>query len=387
MLRSLLSVGYRPFFLFCAVNAFAWMLRWLTLLSGDGAPTQGWPPSTLHAHEMIYGTAVAAIAGFLLTAVPNWTDTRRITGARLAGLVALWLLGRAALVLSDHLDPLFVAFVDVPFLPVLAHALARPILRSGKWHNYPVVGVLVGLAFANGAIHIGLLQSKPLMLRAGTYGAVYLVVMLMLVISGRVVPLFTRNALRRRGIDAPVVTNRIVAGAAVGSATAVLALDLLDPGDRLAAWISLLAGPLLLARQSGWQLRRVLGDPMLWILHLGHAWLALGFAAYGASSFWGHFFGAGAIHAFTAGAMGTLILGMMPRVALGHSGRAIEASMGTRVMFVLVLVGALVRVVGAIGVPAFYSTSLLAGGFLWAAAWLVFCVLYAKILVVPPELA
>ncbi len=383
MLQAVLSAGYRPFFLLGAINAFASMAPWLYMLSGRLVPTQGWPPSTLHAHEMIYGTVVAAIAGFLLTAVPNWTNTVRVAGVRLGALVALWLLGRMAVALSGLIDPVLVAFVDVAFLPVLALTIGVPILRARKPRNYPVVGVLVGLAVANGAIHFGLLQSQPLVMRAGTYGGVYLVVVMMLIISGRVVPLFTTNSLRRLGVDAAATSNPLLGGAAIGSAITVMALDLIDPGSSIAGALALLTGPLLLLRQSGWQFRHVLGEPMLWILHLGHAWMSVGFVAYGVSNLWGHFFGAGAIHSFTAGAMGSLILGMMPRVTLGHSGRVIEASKATAIMFALVLVGGFIRVAGAIGVSDYYLTSLLLGGSLWSSAWLVFCLLYGKVLVSP----
>ena len=169
----------------------------------------------------------------------------------------------------------------------------------------------------------------------------------------------------------------------MAAAVSALALDLIDPASRLGAWIALGAAPLLVARQGRWQFPRTLDQPMLWILHLGHGWLALGLACHGFSVLWGEFFGAAATHAFTAGAMGTLILGMMTRVALGHSGRPIEASAGTRLMFVLVIAGALLRIAGAAGVPGLYRPGLLIGGSLWVAAWALFCILYAKILVGP----
>ena len=383
MLQSLFSAGYRPFFLLGALNAVGSMAPWLFLLSGSPVPTQGWPPAALHAHEMIYGTVVPAIAGFLLTAVPNWTDTPRIKGPPLAGLVLLWMLGRVALVLAGPLDPTIVATLDIAFLPVLALCLGVPIFQSGKWRNYPVVGVLIALAAANTAIHLGLIRSNPVALRAGTFGAVYLVVVLMLIISGRVVPLFTRNTLRKRGIDTPVGTNARLGALAIATALLALGADLVQPASRFGAWLALGAAPLLLARQSGWAFRRIGDDPMLWVLHLGHAWLALGFACHGFSILWGEFFGAAATHAFTAGAMGTLILGMMPRVALGHSGRPIAASMGTRVMFGLVITGAILRIGGAAGIPGLYRPGLLIGGLLWTSAWILFCVVYSRVLLMP----
>ena len=383
VLRNLLSLGYRPFFLLGAVNAWASMLPWLYVLSGGHVPTQGWPPHTLHAHEMIYGTVVPAIAGFLLTAVPSWTQTPPIVGARLAGLVLLWLAGRAALVLAGPVDPIAVAAVDVSFLPVLAWSVGRPIVGAGRWRNYPIVLVLLGLATANALIHLGLARSDLAALRMGTYGAVYLVVVLMLVISGRLVPLFTGNVLQRQGTLAPVSTIRAVGALAVATAVVAMGLDLASPMSRASAWLAWIAAPLLLFRQSGWQLRLTRGQPMLWILHLGHAWLALGFALHGASILLGSFIGAGALHAWTAGAMGTLILGVMSRVALGHSGRPIEASTGTLVAFALVLAGALIRVAGAASASGLYTPGLLLGGAVWSAAWIVWTAAYAGILTGP----
>jgi uncharacterized protein involved in response to NO len=381
--RVVLSRGFRLFFLFGALNAFASMVPWLWVLAGGAVPTQGWSPHTLHAHELLYGTVVPAIAGFLLTAVPNWTQTAPVVGARLAGLLALWLAGRVALVLAGPVAPGVVATVDVAFLPVLAVVVGLPILRARRPRNLPVVGVLVGLAAANAAIHFGLQAQQPAVLRAGTFGAVYLVVVLMLVISGRIVPLFTRNALERQGVTAAVSTPRAIGAAALAAAVTALALDLATPRSEASAWVALAAAPLLLARQGGWQPMKVTGQPMLWILHLGHAWIALGFALHGMSVLSGWFVGAGALHAFTAGAMGTLILGVMPRVALGHTGRAIVASRATVAMFGLVISGALLRVVGASTAGPLYQPAVIVGGSLWSAAWLVFCVAYGKVLLGP----
>jgi uncharacterized protein involved in response to NO len=383
MLAVALSRGFRPFFLLAALNAAAAMVPWLYVLWGGAVPTQGWPAPTLHAHEMLYGTVVPVIAGFLLTAVPNWTNTTPISGRPLGGLVALWMAGRIALVLAGPVAPLVVAAVDVAFLPVLAAVVGLPIVRSGKLRNFPVVLVLLGLALANAAIHYGLRAPHAAALRTGTTGTVYLVVMLMLIISGRIVPLFTRNALSRSGLDVSVSTPPVVGGLALATALIALALDLAQPRSELAAWLALAAAPLLLARQGFWQPLRVVGEPMLWILHLGHAWLALGFALHGLSALSGQLVGAGALHAFTAGAMGTLILGVMPRVALGHTGRPIVASPATIAMFMLVILGAVLRVAGALSTGPSYRPTVLAGGTLWTSAWLVFCVVYWRTLLGP----
>jgi uncharacterized protein involved in response to NO len=383
MLENLFSRGYRPFFLLGAVNAWASMLPWLYVLSGGEVPTQGWPPHTLHAHEILYGTVVPAIAGFLLTAVPNWTHSDPVVGRPLAGLLLLWLAGRVALVLAGPLDPLAVAVIDVSFLPVLAWTLARPIVGARSWRNLPILAVLLGVATANASIHLGLARSEPAALRMGTYGAVYLIVLLMLIVSGRLIPLFTRNTLERLGTPAAITTIPSVGALGIAVGGIALGLDLVYPANSVSGWLALMAAPVLLLRQSRWQPHRTLRQPMLWILHLGHGWLVLGFALFGASNLWGSLMGAGALHAFTAGAMGTLMLGVMSRVTLGHSGRPIEASTATVVAFGFVVIGAAIRVASASPAMGFYAPGVLVGGSVWAAAWIVWTASYAAALVGP----
>lgn len=385
MSSHLLSVGYRPFFLLAGVNAWGTMSAWLIALAGGRPPTQVWPPPTYHAHEMIFGTVVAVIAGFLLTAVPNWTGTARVAGGRLAGLALLHAAGRLVLLFSGSIGPVQAALVDVAFLPCLAILIALPILRTRNWRNLPVVAVVLGMAAANVAVHRGLALADYRLLRVGTHGAVYLVVILMLIIAGRVVPNFTRNALMRSGIEVRVRNRPRWGPLAVGVACLALVADLAWPDSRVGGVLALLAAPLLVVRQSGWQFPDTLRYPMLWVLHVGHFWLAIGFACIGISTLWAVGIGAAALHALTAGAMGTLMLGMMTRVSLGHSGRPIEAGSGTVWIFALVILGATIRILGAWGweAAAIYQPSVLIGGALWTAAWVLFSLLYTRILIAP----
>lgn len=381
LFQSLLSIGYRPFFLLAALDAGVSMGPWLYVLAGGEAPTRGWTPQYLHAHEMIYGTVVAVIAGFLLTAVPNWTGRQRVEPSTLTGLILLYLVGRIAVLASGFLAPLWVAILDVAFLPVLALLVLAPVVHSRNWRNLPVVVVLVAMAAANATIHLALARGDYAMLRVGLYGSVYSVVMMMIIISGRIVPAFTRNAERARGSDAIIAERPVLGPISVLVSCAALLADLWQPRGSLATGLAFAAAPLLLIRQSGWQFRRVLDRPMLWILHVGHFWLVVGFLCLGLSNAAGFGIGAAALHALTAGAMGTLILGMMPRVALGHSGRPIEARSATLWMFGLVIVGAIVRVVGAAGEVTLYRPGLWVGGGLWTSAWIVFLFSYTRILV------
>jgi uncharacterized protein involved in response to NO len=376
-----LSAGFRAFFWLAAINAASSIATWLAYLSGMPIGTQGWPPMTLHAHEMIHGTVVAAIAGFLLTAVPNWCGSPPLRGARIGALLALWGIGRLALVAGDVIPRPLVALLDGAFLPVLAFVLGAPIARSRKWRNFPVVGVLLALALANGAMHAGLMRTDPQLLRAGVYGSVYLAVVLMLIISGRVVPLFTRNALQRKTPDISVESNSWIGGSAIAATILALGLDLVLPASHASGSVALLAAALILVRQWHWKPGHTLARPILWILHVGHAFLALGLACHAAATLGSALPRTAALHAFTAGAMGSMILGMMTRVSLGHTGRPIEASHFTVVAYVAVVTGALVRVFGPMWVaPSHQLPVMLLSGCAFAAAYLIFAIEFAPIL-------
>ena len=383
MLRDLFSAGFRPFFFLAACNAWASMLPWLAVLGGTEVPTQGWPPHTLHAHEMLYGTVVPVIAGFLLTAVPNWTGTPAVTGGRLVALVALYLAGRVALVVAGPVDPFVVAIVDLAFLPVLAMFVLVPIWRARLFRNVPVVLVLLVLTLANGFIHAGLATGDALMLRTATHAAVYVIVVLMLVIGGRVIPLFTKNALTDRDRASRIGGSRKLDALCFLTAMSTMVIVLVAPASAAVAPLALVAGACVLLRMKGWQSLATRRQPMLWVLHVGHAWIAIGFLCLGLSASLGIGIGAAALHGFTAGAMGTLMLGMMSRVTLGHTGREIEACGKTLLVFALVIAGAVIRIAGGLGPVEFYRGSMLLGGGLFTAAWFVWTVTYAGILFRP----
>jgi len=374
------SAGFRAFFWLGALNAVASLATWLGFLSGIAIATQGWPPQSLHAHEMLHGTVVPAIAGFLLTAVPEWTGTAALRGRPVAALVGLWMMGRVGLVLGGALPQGVVLLLDVAFLPVLAVAVGGPIVRSGKSRNLPVVLVLVALAAANAVMHVALMRSDGTMMRVGVYGSVYLAVLLMLLISGRIVPLFTRNALARSGIELDVRGNPRVGGLALGASALALTIDLASPNSPLGAAAALLAAPLLLARQMFWKPRHAWRRPMLWILHAGHAWIAIGLACHGVAVLARTLSPSAALHAFTAGAMGCMILGMMTRVSLGHTGRPIEASQLTVLAYLAVVLAGALRVFGPAVAPGHALLIYQLSGTAFAAGYLAFAVEFTPIL-------
>ncbi|MAE94407.1 MAG: hypothetical protein CL910_07085 [Deltaproteobacteria bacterium] len=369
---ALFSAGFRPFFFFGAWNAVASLATWMLFLAGMSIGTQGWPPQILHAHEMVNGTVVAAIAGFLLTSVPRWCGIGSFSRTRSATLFGMWAAGRVALLLGDLLPHAIVAIVDASFLFALAWTIGIPIARSGKWRNLGVVASVLGIAAANVAIDVGWIGHRPALLRAGTYALVYAPVALLLVISGRLIPLFTRNAFRRQGRETQVSSWRAVGATAVSAGIAAMVLDLWQPGGVAGGALAALAAPLLVLRQVPWRPIQGRSEALLWILQAGHAWLAIGFACHAIHSLHGGFAGASALHAFTLGGMGSLILGIMARVSLGHTGRPIVASRLSICAFTLVTVAGAVRVFGPVFWPSSYLPTVWIAGALFGLAFTFF---------------
>lgn len=379
---TILQRGFRPFFLLAATYGCFYVPLWLAVLGGLG-PAPGWnDPITWHAHEMLFGMVAAAIAGFLLTSVPVWTGTPPVVGMRLAILVVLWSVGRAALLLAGVIPPVVTAALDLAFLPALVVALAAPLLATSQRRNVGFLGVLLALTFANAALHATALGHGILPLRTALRGAVDGVAVLLVVIGGRITPAFTRSAFARAGLAAPVHARPWLDRLAIGGVVAAAITGMLGL-DALRGVACAIAGTAVLGRLAGWQTRRTLGDPLLWSLHLGQAWLGVGLLLGAASQASAAVPPSIALHALTAGAMGTTIVAVMTRVALGHTGRPLVAPPGTTAIYALVAAGALTRVVAPMLWPAnaLYAWSL-AGG-LWAAGFGLFLARYGPILLRP----
>jgi uncharacterized protein involved in response to NO len=377
---ALFGRGFRPFFLALGVYATCVVPAWLAIWRGAlGAPA--WlAPSLWHAHEMLFGVVGAAIAGFLLTAAPVWAGRPAPCGAPLAALLALWAAGRLAMLAAGVLPAALVAALDGAFLPALAAVLARLLWRTGQRHNLGVVALVALLALANLAVHaqaLGLADgAAPRALRLAVDGIVALIV----VIGGRITPAFTTNALRRRGVDAAAVSPPWLDRGAVAAVLLFLAADALAPRSAASGAAAALAAVAVAARMAGWQTRRALGDPLLWSLHAGMAWVALGLALVAAGDL-GRAVPPGAgLHALAAGAMGSMILAVITRVSLGHTGRALVLPRGAVACYALVHAGAAARVLSTLAPPAAQMPLLELGGLLWAAAFGLFALLYAGIL-------
>ncbi len=380
---AVFSAGFRPFFLCAAASAALAVPLWLLAFAGHIELPSHLTPTTWHVHEMVFGYAAATVAGFLLTAIPNWTGRLPLQGRPLAGLVLLWFLGRVTVLASARIGGAGVAAVaDLAFPAVFLAVVAREIVVGRNWRNLPMVGALALLLIGNSLVHaeaLGWWAGAAVGNRLG----IATLLMLITLVGGRIVPSFTRNwlakALPGAALPAPFDTfDRVVM---VLTALA-LACWVLWPDGTVAAPIELAAGVALAARLARWRGGGTWREPLVVVLHLGYGWLALGFLLLGASEFIGWLPPTAALHALTAGAIGTMTLAVMTRASLGHTGHALTAGRGTVAIYALVTVAALLRLLAPLGGSA-YLTLLCLAGLAWSGAFGLFVALYAPALIRP----
>lgn len=367
---AFLSFGFRPFFLLAGIWAPVTLLVSLWMILGGEAPSVAWPAIDWHVHEMLFGYVAAAIAGFLLTAVPNWTGRLPVRGAPLLGLACLWGLGRLAMLVSGWIGLVAAAAVDLVFLVGLAVVAAREIVAGGNWRNLPIVSMIGLLVLANALFHaevLGLVSSAGVAARF----AIAVVTLLIALIGGRIVPSFTRNWLVARESQAlPVPFGRFDKLSLVLTALACV-VWIAAPDGPVTAVALAFAAVANGARFLRWQGHRTLREPLLFVLHLGYAWVPAGLALSAASAWSPAVPPVAGVHALTVGAMATMTLAVMSRAILGHTGRALKAPAGLTVSFVLITFAALCRM--AVAVIPDGATALLA---LSAAAWIGAFVLF-----------
>ncbi len=378
------SEGLRPFFLLGAAFAALSIPLWVFLVSGTiELPMRG-GPLVWHIHEAIFGFVVAAIAGFLTTAVPQWTGRPPLRGPALMLLVLLWLTGRAAWLVSEVLPVWLVAALDVAFLPALCLALAAGIVQQRQWRNLPVLVMVLTLAAGNLLIHLSLAAVMVDGQTLGFHLSLFAVILLVTIIGGRIVPTFTRNALQkadRSGILFNNPTLNVACNAAVAMAGLLITFA---PGYEVSGVAALVAAALSLVRLAGWRGWSAMAMPLVWVLHLGYLWLPVGFALYGAAILGIGVPAGAAIHALSVGAAATMILAVTTRASLGHTGRALIAPWPAVVAYLLLTVAAIARVAAAIEPDAF-TPLLHASAACWCLAFLIFFTVYLPILSGRPQ--
>jgi uncharacterized protein involved in response to NO len=379
---AVLSAGFRPFFLGAAFwSAFAIPL-WLLVYSGHQPLPSGLDPLIWHAHEMVFGFAAATVAGFMLTAIPNWTGRLPLQGGPLLLLVALWSLGRLGVLFSQRIGPGAAAILDLSFPLLFLLTVAREIVAGRNWRNLPMVGALSLLFAANLLVHLGALGIAATGQLGNRIGIATLLLLISLV-GGRIIPSFTRNWLARQRADTamPAVFGNFDRAALAATALA-LALWAALPESMATAAAALVAGVLQAARLLRWQGVRTWHDPLVLILHLGYGWLALGLLLLGVDFFLPVLPPTAALHALTAGAIGTMTLAVMSRASLGHTGRPLAAGPGTCAVYILVTLAALLRVPAPLGGGDYLVLLSLSGG-AWSAAFGLFFLLYLGPLTAP----
>jgi len=379
---ALFSYGFRPFFLGATVwSAFA-ILLWLPQFLGEITLPTTLGPLDWHIHEMLYGYVAAVVAGFLLTAIPNWTGRLPVTGWPLAALAVVWLVGRSAIILSAWIGPAIAASLDVAFLVTLVAVALREVVAGKNWRNLRVLVVLGVLIAGNVVFHVELIRSG-----VADYGVrigIAALIGLIMLIGGRIIPSFTRNWLvRNRPERLPAPFSRFDV-ACLGTGALALVGWVIAPTHVVSGALLLIAGGLHLLRLGRWAGDRTISDRLVLILHLGYLFVPFGFILVGAAALWPAVVPASAgIHAWTAGAMGTMTLAVMTRATLGHTGRPLAASAATQTIYACVIVAALIRIVAAF-IPSMALLHLAA--FAWEAAFVGFVIVYGPLLIRRPPM-
>ena len=373
----LLSNGFRPFFLLGSIYAGLAILVWLPVFMGELTLTTTFAPRDWHVHEMLYGYLPAVITGFLFTAIPNWTGRLPIQGTPLLALVVLWLAGRVCVTFSAETGWLTAMLVDASFLLLVAAAASREIIAGRKWSNLNVVGLVLLLLAGNVAFH----------LEAHFYGVadasirigIAVVVMLISLIGGRIIPSFTRNWLARENpgrLPAPFARFDMLV---IAISALILVLWMVWPSGIAIGSALALAGCLHLVRLGRWAGDRTWRERLVLILHVGYAFVPIGFFLNSASAF-GLIPASAGIHAWMAGGAGVMTLAVMSRATLGHTGQKLTASASTEAIYVAAIIAALARICAVI--EPVYSGSLLdLAAFAWAAAFLGFTVFFGPVLI------
>lgn len=378
---AVLTYGFRPFFLGAGLWAVLAMLLWVPMLSGRVVLPTAFDPVSWHAHEFLFGYLGAVVAGFLLTAVPNWTGRLPIVGWPLGALFALWILGRVVVALSQGLPPLSVALADLAFPVVLAAAIAREIIKGRNWRNLIVLAMLCALILGNALFHWeaarGDYAAQGYGLRLGLAGAI----MMIAVIGGRIVPSFTRNWLVRRGTGRlPAPPMQRFDKLALLALLAALALWVARPEAATTGLAFAAAGGLHLARLARWAGDRTGPEPLVWVLHAGYAFLPLGALGLAGEILMPGTLGmAAAQHLWMAGGIGLMTLAVMTRATLGHSGRLLSAGPSTVALYLTLQISVLARVAAGIwpGQAAWLHG---VSGLVWLGAFGGFAALYGPML-------
>lgn len=376
---ALLQGGFRPFFLFAAVWAAIAIALWLPLFEGQLTLPTAFSPLDWHVHELLWGYGPAAIAGFLLTAIPNWTGRLPVVGRPLAILVGLWAIGRIAITISAWIGAIPAAVVDLAFPLALVFVAGREVVAGRNWRNLKVVATVAVLTIGDAVFH-----AETILRGTGAIGqriGIAATVMLIVIIGGRVVPSFTINWLRNRGPGATAAPfarfDRIVSV----TTALVFALWVVVPEGPITATALAVTGFAHLVRLGRWAGWRCWAEKLVLILHVAYLFVGLGFLLLAASLFGAPLLPSAALHAWTIGAVGLMTLAVMTRASLGHTGRPLHATRAISLLYAGGLVAVLARIAMGLGHAEMLFLHLAVVG--WLVAFAGFAIVYRPILTTP----
>jgi uncharacterized protein involved in response to NO len=370
------SYAFRPFFLMNGIFAIAVILAWVITLHGSGIPglTPMW-----HSHEMLVGFAMAAVAGFSLTAVANWTGRPAVQGTPLVWLVFCWVAGRLAMLFAGWLPASFVALLDMLFPLLLCGLLGREIFGGKSKRNYILVIILAFMAFLNGIYHLGVSQAMPGADRLAVFLLIHTKLVLVTIITGRIVPSFTGNWLRMQGQSRLPVNSDLVNQAALSLTVLVGLAASFAPTHTVTGVLAFAAAGTHGFRLSRWRGFATTSNPLVFVLHAAYIWLPVGYVLLGCAVFGWLFTPTAALHALTMGAIGNIVLAVTTRVSLGHTGRPLQVARVTVAAYWLLMIAVLVRVLGPLsGQNYLLMIDLSAAG--WILAFAIFVWVYWPIL-------
>lgn len=385
---TIFTAGFRFYFLsaglFSIFAMAAWTL-WLGVHAAGGvflSVPMSMAPHMWHAHEMIFGYTLAVMAGFLLTAVPNWTGTRE-AGAPFVILSGfIWLAGRIAVWFSGLIDPVLVAIADLAFIPVLASNIIGRLAQKSQARNFVFLALLTVLFAANLLMHLEWVGWTDDTAESGTRLGIFVFGAMITLVGGRVVPAFTRNALVRSGYSGTMPRSNIwFDRAGIAFSLLVIPASLSVVPTEILGALCLGAGAANCCRLWGWKNRATLKEPIVWILHAAFLLLALGYLLYGCSLMVESFSQTASLHLLAVGAIGSMTLAMMTRASLGHSGRSLKVSAPIILAYLLMIAAALTRAFGTLAFD-YFQVMLVSGG-LWIVAFGLFAWVYYPILAEP----
>jgi uncharacterized protein involved in response to NO len=383
------ATGFRTFFLSAALASLYPVLVWVLVHGLHVSAGLGWMASTWHGHEMLFGFAFAIVCGFLTTAVPRWTGTPPLAANWIRLLWATWFFARCAMLFAEKLPPALLLGICASIYPLIVIAVARPIFARRHRQNYVFALLLLLFGLANVLVHLPIVSPNlpQSWSSLGLRLALYLLIFMIVVISGRIVPGFTNNALftpNREPVVLPAPRlDRLCAVTSALALTSTLAVQAQVIAPAVAGFASLLAGTILALRTYRWRLHKTLSHPLLWSLHGGHAFVALGFLLIALHNLGLAVSEITMLHGLAIGGIGISTLAMMTRVALGHTGRALQIPRAMSAAFVVVFLAFVWRVVVPTCWPEYQTLAIVAAALAWALSILIYLRFFARILLTP----